>query len=70
MGKEYFIVSVTNGEDTNRFKAELGDRVMLKERKFIVVGVTSNEELPPNVTVERLTKDNKFKLKKVKKLTK
>ncbi|MBO5530446.1 MAG: hypothetical protein IJ094_11645 [Bacilli bacterium] len=70
MGKEYYIVTVTNGEDKRIFKAELGDRIMLKDRKFIVAGVTPSDELPQNVKVEPLSRDNKYKLKMVKKLTK
>ncbi|MBO6195333.1 MAG: hypothetical protein J6O56_03180 [Bacilli bacterium] len=69
MGKEYYIVTITNGENKNIFKSELGERIMLKNRTFIVVGETPDEQLPPNIRIERLTKDNKFKLKKVKKLT-
>ncbi len=70
MGKEYYIVSVIKGDEKRVFKAELGERIMLKERKFLVVGVTPNDELPPNVTVEPLSRDNKYKLKLTKKLTK
>lgn len=70
MGKEYYIVTITNGEDKRVFKSELGERVMLKDRKFIVVGVTPDDELPQNVKVEALNRDNKYKLKMAKKLTK
>ncbi len=70
MGKEFYIVTITNGENKNVFKSELGERIMLKNRTFVVVGETPEDQLPSNIRIERLTRDNKFKLKKVKKLTK
>ena len=70
MKKEYYIVTIENGEKKNVFKSELGERIMLKNRTFVVVGETPDDQLPPNIRIERLTKDNNYKLKKVKKLTK
>lgn len=70
MGKEYYIVTIDNGDTKNVFKSEKGERIVFKDRKYITVGVTHEKDLPSNVTIEELTRDNKYKLKKVKKLTK
>ena len=70
MGPQKYIVTVTKGDNVRIFKAIEGDRIMMSDRHFIVIGVTPKEELPKNVIVEPLTKDNKYKLKMVKKLTK
>lgn len=70
MGKDKYIVTIINGEEKRVFKAEQDERIMMKDRTFVVVGVTSDEDLPANVRVEPLTRDNKYKLKLVKKLTK
>ena len=70
MGKEYYIITTINGEEKTVFKAAAGETIMTKNRKSIVVGKTEPENIPENMKIEKLTKDNKYKLKKVKKLTK
>lgn len=70
MGREFYIVTIDNGENKNVFKSELGERILLKNRTFVVVGETPDDQLPPNIRIEKLTRDNKYKLKITKKLTK
>lgn len=71
MGKEYYIVTIINGDETIVYRAEAGETIMnTKTRRSIVVGKTAPENIPKNMRIERLTKDNKYKLKEAKKLTK
>lgn len=71
MGKDKYIVTTFNGDESRSFVAVEGETIMIKRtRKSIVVGKTAPENIPENMSIERLTKDNKYKLKKVKKLTK
>ena len=70
MGPQKYIVTVIKDDNKRIFKATEGDRIMMSDKHCIVVGVTPNDELPKNVSIEPLTKDNKYKLKMIKKLTK
>ena len=54
MGKEYYIVTIDNGDTKNVFKSEKGERIVFKDRKYITVGVTHEKDLPSNVTIEEL----------------
>ena len=67
--KEYYLVTITNDEKQRIFKAEQGDRIITNNKKYITVGVTKNKDLPENIKIEPLTKENKSLLKKTKKLT-
>ena len=66
--KEYYLVTITSDDNQSVFKSEYGDRIILNNKKYITVGVTKNKDLPENVKIEPLTKENKSLLKK-KKLT-
>ena len=65
MGKEKYIITIQKNEEEKSFVALKGERIMLQNRTFIVVGETPEELLPKNIRVEKLTKDNKYKVKKL-----
>lgn len=69
MGKEKYLYAVTGKEGTTYRKVVEGERIKLSDGSFIVVGVTSNENIPSNIKIEPLTKENKYKLPKKKLLT-
>ena len=69
MGKEKYLYAFTSKEGTTYRKVIEGERIKLSDGSFIVVGVTPNENLPSNISIEPLTKENKYKLPKKKLLT-
>ena len=70
MGPKKYLVTIENGEEKKVFVSEEGTRLMLSNRSFVVIGVTPFDQLPRNMRVELLTRDNKHKLKLTKKLKK
>lgn len=70
MGPEKYIVTVKDKDgNSNPFKAVAGERIQINTptgKVFFTVGVTKESDLPRNVKIEHLTRDNKYKLKKAK----
>ncbi len=67
--KKKYIVTILNKSGKNCFKMYEGDTLRLENK--VAIQIPSNSgELPNNIEIEPLTKYNKYKLKKVKKLTK
>lgn len=68
--KRQYIVTINKDNNTFSYTKFEDDEIILENKVRIVVGVTKPEDLPSYMTIEPLTSYNKFKVKKVKKLTK
>lgn len=65
--KDLFIVTVTNGKESNRLVLKKGDRFQFATGRYITVGNDVPEQLKDKVSMEPVTPDNKYKVKMIRK---
>ena len=70
MPKEEYLITIRNKDEERNFILNKGETLMLKTGRKLVIGVTDPTTLGPNIIIEPVTKENKDRVKQIKKLMK